>query len=308
MLYHENTLSQIVAIRSRIIGEPLTNLSPQMAMVAGSLAGIMHGSQRRDSSSQYLSISMPNTFSMSPSYVRRYIADNQLRTIDQNVFERLRDKVSRQYLDDLPGPTGYAFHLDATEFLHGEYVLENSVDLVVTSPPYLQVVNYAAANWIRLWLMGVDEVSRDGGSGRLSLDARLDHNHEYSEYKEFISGILRGIRRVLKADGVAAVVIGDVANPGKAPVPLAAKIWEEVGSNSGLKLLQIIEDDLPSQAKVSRIWGETKGQATNRDCVLVLGRDDHDARPPVRNIEWAEPYKDAGPDAAHARVRMIRRP
>ena len=46
-------------------------------MIGGSLAGIMHGSFRRDGTSQYLSISMPNTFSMSPSYVKKYIEENQ---------------------------------------------------------------------------------------------------------------------------------------------------------------------------------------------------------------------------------------
>ena len=40
------------------------------------------------------------------------------------------------------------------------------VDLIVTSPPYLQVVNYGTANWIRLWLMGLDEVGRESGAGR----------------------------------------------------------------------------------------------------------------------------------------------
>ena len=69
---------------------------------------------------------------------------------------------------------------------------------------------------------------------------------------------------------MAAFVIGDVANPGKDPVPLAAKIWHDIGDETGLKLLDLIEDQLPVQSKVSRIWGDTKGQATNRDCVLVL--------------------------------------
>jgi len=56
------------------------------------------------------------------------------------------------------------------------------------------------------------------------------------------------------------------------PVPLAAQIWQDVGDQTGLRQHELIEDHLPVQKKVSRIWGDTKGQATNRDCVLVLAR------------------------------------
>ena len=79
-----------------------------------------------------------------------------------------------------------------------------------------------------------------------------------------------GTQRVLKRDGVAVLVIGDVADPGKEPVPLATKLWDDIEAETGLRLIELVEDDLPAQNKVSRIWGETKGQATNRDCALVL--------------------------------------
>jgi len=71
-------------------------------------------------------------------------------------------------------------------------------------------------------------------------------------------------------------------------------------------MLEFIEDKLPVQNKVSRIWGETKGQATDRDCALVLARNDGhpDAGPEL--IDWDEPYKDGGPDAAHARIKEMR--
>ncbi|WP_456846866.1 DNA methyltransferase, partial [Cellulomonas sp. P5_C6] len=91
MLYHENTLRQIYFIRARLLSTEVTRWSREEFMIAGALAGIMHGSWRRDDSSQFLSISMPNTFSMSPAYVAKYIRENGLKTIDQDVFERLRD-------------------------------------------------------------------------------------------------------------------------------------------------------------------------------------------------------------------------
>lgn len=306
MLYHERTLRQICFLRENFLSANMTEWSSEQAMVAGALAGIMHGSWRRDGSSQYLSISMPNTFSMAPGYVKKFIEQNELQKIEQDVFDRLRDKLARLYLDGVAGPSGEAHHADAVTLLANEHIPAGSVDLVLTSPPYLQVVNYGTANWIRLWLLGVDGVARDGGKGRKQLNAVLDHQHTYISYREFLLCVLHGIERVLKPNGVAAVVIGDVADPGKEPLPLAAQIWREVGAHTRLRLVEMIEDELPVQNKVSRIWGETRGQATSRDCVLVLCREGATPQVDEPNISWEEPYKDAGPDAAHERVEAIR--
>jgi hypothetical protein len=78
------------------------------------------------------------------------------------------------------------------------------------------------------------------------------------------------------------------------------------GSESGLALLELVEDQLPVQYKVSRIWAETKGQATARDCALVLRRDDGEPETSPAAVDWDEPYKDGGPDAAHARLKDLR--
>lgn len=307
MLYHPTTLSQLLFIRQRLLSKAIGAWTREELMLAGALAGIMHGSWRRDGSSQYLSISMPNTFSMSPAYVRKYIAEHGLKQLPQDVFARLRDKLARLYLDAVEGITGKTYKQDATALLNGKLIAPNSVDLIVTSPPYLQVVNYGAANWIRLWLLGLDEVSRDQGEGRRKLDAKLDHKHTYASYRDFMRRTLAGVERVLTPDGVAVLIIGDVANPGdEEALALAAKIWDDLGEHTNLRRLDLVEDHLQVQNKVSRIWGETKGQATTRDCALVLAREAGDPIISAVDISWDEPYKDAGPDAAHERVRNIR--
>lgn len=303
MLFHDNTLDQLCFVRERLLAKELTAWGNHELMVAGALAGIMHGAWRRDGTSQYLSISMPNTFSMSPSYVEKFIRENNLEKIDQDVFERVRDKLARLYFDDISGPAGFVTNLDAAALLTDGEVEPGSVDLIVTSPPYLRVVNYGTANWIRLWLLGIDEVGRDQGAGRKRLDAALDHRHTYDSYKRFMFRTVEGVQRSLAKDGVAAIVIGDVADPGKDPVPLAAQLWRDISADTNLRLVEIIEDDLPVQNKVSRIWGETKGRATNRDCALILAHRDGEPDLGTVDVKWDEPYKDGGPDAAHRRLQ-----
>jgi DNA modification methylase len=306
MLFHKSTLRQIVFLRQHLLSRPMASWSKEQLMVAGAMAGILHGAHRSDGSSMYLSISMPNTFSMAPTYVKKYIRENRLVKIDQDVFECLRDKLARIYMDATDGPTGRTFKQDASTVLGDPAIKPNSANLVLTSPPYLKVVNYGTSNWIRLWFLGIDHVSRHGGAGRQSLDSELDHRHTYASYSEFMFRTLQGVRRVLRKDGVAVFVIGDVATPGKTTIPLALRIWSDVGAETGMRLLEMIEDSLPSQNKVSRIWGETKGQATDRECVLVLARNDGRPRTDLAEIDWDEPYEDGGPDEAHARARRQR--
>src|SRR5256885_3222644 len=52
--------------------------------------------------------------------------------------------------------------------------------------------------------------------------------------------------------------------------------------------------------------GETKGQATSRDCALVLAHKDGEPNFRSADVDWDEPYRDGGPDAAHERLRNLR--
>src|SRR6266481_8134951 len=40
-------------------------------------------------------------------------------------------------------------------------IRDNSVDLIITSPPFLDVVDYATDNWLRCWFNGIDEAKID---------------------------------------------------------------------------------------------------------------------------------------------------
>jgi site-specific DNA-methyltransferase (adenine-specific) len=302
MLFHQSTLLQLMFLREELKATPMSEWSNEQLMVAGATSGILHGAHRSDGSSAYLSISMPNTFSMSPTYVKKYIKEHGLRKIEQDVFECLRDKIARLYLDSLEGLEGSVTNEDAAALFEGANFKADSVDLVVTSPPYLSVVNYGTSNWIRLWWLGIDDVSREGGAGRIKLDSDLDHRHGFDDYREFVRRSMKATKRVLKPDGVAVFVIGDVATPSAPPVELAERVWNEIGDSTGLQLIHVIEDSVPDNRKVSRIWGEQRGRATERDCLLVLGRKDGSPRSPNLVINWVEPYKDAGPDIAHDRI------
>src|SRR5262249_30326773 len=76
---------------------------------------------------------------------------------------------------------------------------DNSVDLIVTSPPFLDVVDYATDNWLRCWFNGIDERTIDIWTFRKS-----------SEWAAAIERVFGELRRVLKPGGYIAFEVGEV--------------------------------------------------------------------------------------------------
>jgi len=230
------------------------------------LTGILHGNVHKDGkSTSYLSISMPNTFSMSPNYIKRYIRKHHLHKMPVDVFDQLTRKVKRLFKDEPPPKQGRAYLYDARQLsqIDDPDFRRRNVKLIITSPPYLKVVNYGKFNWIRLWLL-------DEPTERVDKQLRLDDQHTLSRYLEFMSTVLQQCEQVIRPDGVCVFVIGDVQEPGKPPIYLAELVWDYVKDRTGLNLLTIFEDSLPIDDKVTRIWGSTQGRATKLDRFLIM--------------------------------------
>ncbi len=260
LIFHERTLQQLCHLR-----DSLGN-SPEDVFLRGSTLGIMHGKVRRDGSSAYLSIDMPNTFSMSPEYVRKFIAKNGLVYRPVDVFSKLRER-SRWLLraGTAPAsPQSVVVQGDATQMEHLVRDLGlPSIAGLVTSPPYLGVLRYGVFNWIRLWFLGADP---------LSVDTQLDTTDSLDKYLSFLASFLLSAGQVLCAGTPVALVIGDVVENGQ-HLELACRVWEELEGVVPFTLECIEEDRFNVNDKTTRIWGEErKGRATPADRILVLRR------------------------------------
>ena len=79
------------------------------------------------------------------------------------------------------------------------FVPGGSVDLVVTSPPFLDVVDYRTDNWLRCWFAGIDQ------------DAVPIAAHRTPEaWRAFVHASLRDIARTLRPGGFLAFEVGEV--------------------------------------------------------------------------------------------------
>jgi DNA modification methylase len=74
------------------------------------------------------------------------------------------------------------------------------VDLIVTSPPFLDKVDYITDNWLKAWFLDIDLEKLKGVS--------ILHNPVH--WKEFILSTLKECHRVMKKDSLLVMEVGDV--------------------------------------------------------------------------------------------------
>jgi len=149
--------------------------------------------------------------------------------------------------------------------------------LIVTSPPYLKVINYGTYNWIRLWFLNkniksIDEKLKINKVYSLNKEYKLKDDLLLKDYLVFMKNVICGWERILKDDGMAFVVIGDVSNYKGAYLKLGEEVWNYAKNFSSFRLVDIIEDNIDSKTKVTKIWGNNKGNATKTDRILVLSK------------------------------------
>ena len=82
---------------------------------------------------------------------------------------------------------------------------DESVDLVVTSPPFLNQVDYVTDNWIENWFCGIPQSTVEEG---------IVQTPDLHLWTNFISDTLSELHRVLKKDGLVAMEVGEVKHQG----------------------------------------------------------------------------------------------
>jgi hypothetical protein len=126
-----------------------------------------------------------------------------------------------------------------------------SVALVVTSPPFLDVVDYKTDNWLRCWFCGIEAESVP-----MTLSKNL------GSWTQFITDVLSELRRVLRPGGHVAFEVGEVRGG-------ALRLEEAViraGVAAGLEPLLVLIN-AQHFTKTANCWGvtnNTKGTNTNR--------------------------------------------
>jgi site-specific DNA-methyltransferase (adenine-specific) len=265
LIYSPETLAQLCYLRRRL----LKGNSEVRTFLLGALLGVMHGSERTDGTSAYASISMPNTFSMSPNYVRRFVETKQLNRSGRDVFEILASKVERMFKEGPPqGEKGIVVAWDAKKLSENPDLTQyyGTAKLVVTSPPYLGVVNYAKQNWIRNWLLQpADYFGRE---------ADLDDNLALPQWLDFIEGTIQDLKKFLLPSGIIVLIVGDVVKASRSHINLARHLIQRLQHDKVFSYIGVFDDYIGNEGKTTRIWKETKGMATATDRIIILSNEE----------------------------------
>jgi site-specific DNA-methyltransferase (adenine-specific) len=277
MLYSKKVLHQLLYLKRELnIERKVDNFI--MALILGG----MHGNSLKPS---YLSIPMPNTFSMSPNYVKNYIKKHHLVPPPHDVFQVIRHRLERCLDDKFQVNEGKIFNQDIRS-ISKKFLNDKKANLIFTSPPYLRVIKYGKLNWIRLWMLGYTPIE---------IDNKLDDQHTIPRYMEFMKETLNELVKVMEDDALCFVVVGQVngnRGPGKGKqMRLGNQIRRRLNNKINLEFLDLIDDKynryLRVQKNVSRIWGKYEGKATRYDQILVLAKDiDLIEKKKYNDVKW----------------------
>ena len=139
---------------------------------------------------------------------------------------------------------------------HTPHIADASVDLVVTSPPFLDIVNYADDNWLRCWFAGIDPAA-----------VPIAMHRSVEAWTAFVREVFGELARVVRPGGHVAFEVGEVRN---AKVLLERAVRDAV---EGLPFaIEGVVVNLQDFTKTSNCWGVSnnkKGVNTNRIVIMV---------------------------------------
>ncbi len=166
-------------------------------------------------------------------------------------------KKTRALLADGAPPAGPAATLAVTEASRLHHLREGSVDLVVTSPPFLDIVDYRADNWLRNWFAGIETEQVTAVSQLRNVDA----------WTQMTRDVFAELARVVRPGGHVAYEVGEVRGGG---VLLERHVWDAM---TGLPFERLgVMVNRQRFTKTSNCWGvanNDKGVNSNR---IVLAR------------------------------------
>ncbi len=136
----------------------------------------------------------------------------------------------------------------------------NSVDLIVTSPPFLDVVQYSRDNWLRCWFNVIDTEK---------IEKKITMSRTVGEWSRVIGKVLNELYRVTKPGGWVVFEVGEVKsgkiNLEEHVVPL--------GQVAGFECTGILINQ-QEFTKTSNIWGIKNNRiGTNTNRIVLFHKN-----------------------------------
>ena len=134
---------------------------------------------------------------------------------------------------------------------------ENSIDAIISSPPYMNTLDYARDNRLRLWFLGEENYKK--------YDNKSPRNIE--DFKLFMEDVIRNILPSLRLNSYCVFVLGDV-NKTKKSINTSFALLEVINSLDAFCCEDVFEDEVPNFRRSRK-----GGACTKNEWVVVLKKE-----------------------------------
>jgi len=187
---------------------------------------------------------------------QRLINERRRQTPPFRDVPAIIEKKSRRLLSHGPAKADRSLLL-ACQSHETRAIPDGAVSLTVTSPPFLDIVNYEADNWLRCWFLGVDPKS-----------VRIAKHQSVEEWQAFVAATLEELARITRPGGHVAFEVGEVR---KGTVCLDEHV---IAATKGLPLATLgVMINRQIFTKTSNCWGiSNNAGGTNSNRIVILQR------------------------------------
>ena len=249
--YHPRTLADITRLRNHFRSSPGNPVDDWIRMVClNRLTG---------HSSGFFSVyTLPPNQAVSLERQRKINLQRAQVPPERDVFAIVLKKSRALLKDGVPsGFCGGAARMLTGAAEHTPDITDAGVDLIVTSPPFLDVVDYPADNWLRCWFAGI-----------AAQTVPIALHRSLVDWERFIGRCFAEFARVLRPGGVIAFEVGEVRG-GKVALEQAVL---RAARDLPLKPLAVV---INSQifTKTAQCWGiDNNRKGTNSNRIVVFER------------------------------------
>ena len=188
--FHPRTLRETSSLMQHLLHQ-------RQYFLAGCLLGILHHQR-------------PGFLSYPASHLVPYLRDKMFpRDRFPQAYEyrepisRLRAKAIR-VLRDPPQDTAFRYRV-IQKSVFEQYLPPRSVDAIITSPPYMNALDYARDNRLRLWFLGIDDYST----------VQQQEMRKIGQFQAELEVLIPILTATLKPGAPCILILGDAARNGK---------------------------------------------------------------------------------------------
>jgi hypothetical protein len=265
MFFNEKTLTEILSIRKYLAdrekNNALDDTDKWIRMVSTNrLTGHSKG---------FFSVyTLPPNQAVSPEKQKK-INEKKNQTPEYKDTKKIILKKSRELIKDLTsdqiaqlkavGEKALFLNKDARQT---DDIPDETVQLTVTSPPFLDIVQYTKDNWLRCWFNGINAEE---------IEKKITMAKKIEDWCDVMSDVFRELFRITKHGGYVAFEVGEVR---KGSIKLDEYIVD-IGIKYGFVCEGVMINE-QSFTKTANIWGiDNNVKGTNSNRIVFFRKPDN---------------------------------